>query len=335
MIRYFVIAPVCYLFLCNAVAAQEWARKTFETTQHDFGAVARGVNSEYEFVLTNIFKEDIHIASVRASCGCATPTITKPWLKTWEKGSIHVRYNTDRFLGARGATITVVIDRPYYAEVQLSIKGFIRGDVVVQPGAIQFGSVDEGKVSEQTVDVSCAGRTNWQIMDVRSANTNFEVEMSELHRGAGRVGYRLLVRLRDSMPTGYFTDQMVLVTNDRTSQKIPVKIEGQIKPALTVSPASLSLGVLTPGQTVTKRLVVRAKSPFRIKKVQCKDNCFEFKATDEVKKMHLVPVTFTASASGKIVQRIQILTDIGHGSVGTVTAMATVREPNLAAEQNG
>ncbi|MCE9530029.1 MAG: DUF1573 domain-containing protein [Planctomycetes bacterium] len=97
--------------LSASAPAQDWAKKMFEVTTHDFGTTARGARSEYLFEITNSYKEDVHIASVRTSCKCTTPTIYqgKDTLKTWEKGGILAAFNTASFLGHRSATITVVI----------------------------------------------------------------------------------------------------------------------------------------------------------------------------------------------------------------------------------
>ena len=44
-------------------------------------------------------------------------------------------------------TLTVTIDKPFYAQVQLHVSGDIRSDVVFTPGSVQLGSVDEGTSS--------------------------------------------------------------------------------------------------------------------------------------------------------------------------------------------
>lgn len=320
----FALIITTVLILAGQVQATEWAKKLFSESKHEFGTVARAAKVEHVFEMTNPFKEPIHIASVRASCGCSTPTIMKDTLNTWEKGGIHVRYNTRTFTGKKGATITVVIDRPYYAEVQLNVSGYIRSDVVFHPGVVNFGSVDQGSVSTQTVTVNYAGRPDWQVVDVQSANADFEVELDETRRAAGRVDYQLLVRAKKSMPAGYFNDQLVLVTNDLRATQVPLRVEGNIVPSLTVSPASLFMGVVKPGDKVKKILVVRGKTPFKIKRVSCGDGCFEFQPSEEAKQVHLVPVVFTAPTPGKITQNISIETDEGRTAKCTVTA--TVQE---------
>src|SRR5690606_33660741 len=118
--------------------------KMFNTRSHDFGTVARGAKAVYHFQVKNIYEEDAHIASVRSSCGCTTPQIVKPYLKTFEVGEIVAELNTVAFMGQKNATLTVVFDKPFYAEVQLQVSGLIRSDVVVTPGDIRLGSVDQG-----------------------------------------------------------------------------------------------------------------------------------------------------------------------------------------------
>ncbi|MEM7316563.1 MAG: DUF1573 domain-containing protein, partial [Planctomycetota bacterium] len=168
--RYFFVLILIVLSATPSTYGKEWARKMFESSEHDFGTVARGAKAEYEFVLQNIYKEDIHIAGVRSSCGCTTPTITKETLRTWEKGSIKAKFNTRSFLGKKSATVTVIIDKPFTAEVQLTVKGFIRKDVVLHPGLVDLGEVEAGSSAERVIDVNYAGRAAWKIVGIEVPN---------------------------------------------------------------------------------------------------------------------------------------------------------------------
>lgn len=74
------------------------------------------------------------------------------------------------------------------------------------------------------------------------------------------------------------------------------------------------MGVVQPGQKVTKQLVVKSKKPFRILGVSCDDKSFHFDTSKAgtAKELHLVPVTFTAGTdAGKVVKTIKISTDQG------------------------
>jgi hypothetical protein len=307
----------------SGAPAQEWAVKLFKQTSHDFGAVARGAKAEHRFELTNVYKEDIHIAGVRSSCGCTTPTIAQPSLKTWEKGAIVAQFNTKSFTGHKHATLTVTIDKPFYAEVQLTVQGFIRSDVVFEPGEVNFGPIDPEKPAEQLVKVTFAGRADWEIVDVRSANTRFEVELSDAQRSGGQVSYNMLVRLLPGSQPGYLQDQLTVVTNDQVNRNIPLAVEGNIESLLTLSPAALFLGVLEPGQKVTRQLVVRSKKPFKITAVKCGDDGFQFVKPSEAKALHIIPVTYTADAKpGEVAQQIEIVTDVATASC---QATATIK----------
>jgi hypothetical protein len=333
MLRSLLVGLLFIPCLISTVSAQQWAADMFPVKSHAFGSVARGAKAEYLFEFQNIYKEDVHIASVRASCGCTTPSIVKDTLKSWEKSAIKAKFNTDLFLGQRGATITVVIDKPYYAEVQLTVNGFIRSDVVFDPGVVNIGQVEQGAGGEAKVKVLYAGRQNWSIVDVQSANSNFEVELSDAVRSQNLVNYVMTVRIKGDAPPGFVNDQLTLVTDDVSNKMIPINVEGRVVSALEVSPASVLVGTLEPGQSVMKQLVVRSKNKFCIKGVNCENNDFEFKlpATDEAKNLHLIPMTFTASDKpGQFNVKIRIETDKGYScectATGTVKATAITND---------
>ncbi len=308
--------------------AQDWAVKMFDSTSHDFQTVARGAKASHHFKIKNIYQEPAHISGVRSSCGCTTAQIVRPDIKTFETGEIVAEFNTRSFMGYRSATITVNFDAPFPAEVQLNVTGFIRTDVVLQPGAIDMGTVDAGERVEKTLSVSYAGRDDWKIVDAKTTDPHFEVELRETARGAGRVAYDVLVRLTKDAPAGYIKDQLVLVTNDAKSADIPVDLEGRVLSALTVSPASIFMGAVRPGQKVTKQLVIRGKTPFKITSIDCKDASFAVGLPAESKAVHLTPIVFTAGEKpGKITCPIRIYTDQGADAVAKCTVYAEVVEP--------
>ena len=342
MIRTSLFALLCLALASfsasSTLSAKEWAQKMFKETRHDFGQVARGSKTEFAFEITNSYQEDVHIADVTTSCGCTTPTITKNTLKTWEKGSIVATFNTRSYSGQRNATIKVVIDKPFYAEVQLTVAGYIRNDVDFEPGNVSFGDIDQGTGSDKELTVTYYGRNPWQIKDVRSANDHLEVELGDPMKLADRTVYKMHVRLKDNAPAGYIHDSLSLVTDDQRLPSVPVSVEGRIIPPLTVSPSSLFVGVVEPGTTVTKQLVVRAKKPFKILSVKCSDEAFAFKTGSDSKTVHLVPVTFKAGDKpGEIERTIEIETDLSIGGKTSCLARGTIQgemaeTPDVAAK---
>ncbi len=306
---------LCFLWLiavARAAAGQDWAREMFDHVNHDFGTVARGAKVQHAFKLENIFEEDVHIATIRSSCGCTTPRVSQRLLKTWDTAEIVAEIDTRGFKGRKDATLTVVFDRPFPAEVRLTVHTYIRSDVVIQPGVVAFGTVTQGSPASRQVSISYAGRSDWRIDRVESSHPYLKAEIVPTSQGAGQVNYQLSVNLAADAPAGYVNDHLTLVTNDlnpRTA-RVPVPVEGIVVAALSVRPSPLLMGVTETEGTATGRLVVQGQSPFHITSIHSSDPRFECPLPEEAKKVHLLPVTFTAGQEpGKVSVRIDIATD--------------------------
>jgi len=314
-----------------SAGAEEWVAKMFSERSHNFGTVARGADAVHRFAIKNIYKQDIELLSVRSSCGCTTPTIEKKVLKTGEVGYVTAIFNTRAFTGVHGATLTVEVawnDNGVRrrGETQLRVDGNIRGDVVIKPGAVRFEQVDQGKISEQVVEVSYQGyRGDWKIVDVRGVSDHLEVEMTPTSRSTGRISYELLVRLKDSAPAGYLNEQLVIITNDPQSPRIPLHISGRVVSEIFVA-ESVLLGEVARGDRVSKKVVVRGKRPFRITSIQSSDeDRFQFKTDDRFSERHVVEIIFNAANGvGTVKEPISILTDLGKEHEVKLTAYATV-----------
>src|SRR5580700_4615690 len=97
MLRLSISCIALILTTASTLPAQEWAQNLFKMHEHDFGSIARGAKAEYVFEITNNLIPDVHIASVRTSCGCTTPYVenNKQTLKTYESGAIIAHLNSD------------------------------------------------------------------------------------------------------------------------------------------------------------------------------------------------------------------------------------------------
>jgi len=313
----------------SPVLAQQWAARMFETTSHNFGSIARDAKAEFEFKVKNIYLEEVHIASVHSSCGCTQPRIENPSLKTYEQGGIVARVNSRSFRGNRGATVTVTFDKPYYARVQLHVSVHIRGDVMLTPSAADLGNVHQGTKVEKRIAVHHFGRSDWKILGVESKNPYLRGEVVETARSQGRVGYELRVFLAENAPAGYIKDYLILRTSDRSTPEIPVLAEGRVLSPITVSPSPMFIGTVSPGEQVTKHVVVRGTEPFRITAITCDDARFSAPTAEDqpAKAIHVVPVTFAAGEeSGRVQRAIRIETDLA-GATAELAAYAVVTSP--------
>lgn len=334
--RHLLAALLALLLGSLPAAGQEWTRKMVTESSHDFGTVARGAKVEYRFPISNPFQETFHIAGVRSSCGCTEPTIAgaKTELKTYEKTEVVANFNTRSFTGNHQATLTVTFDKPWFFEIQFTVFGNIRSEVQVQPEQVAIGTIEQGQEADRRVTVTHSGLSDWKILDVRSVNSNYEVEVKSGPKTLGQVSYDLLVHLKKDAPPGYLKDQLILITNDANAPQFPIEVEGLVKPELAASPQSLVLGMLEPGKSATKSIVVSdTRRPFKVTAVHCDDDSFNFKVPDAAKNVQVIPVTFTAPEKpGKVVRKILIDTDLGKSFAVEVVAQAEVKTAESSAK---
>ncbi len=333
-----LLAAIVFLVFGGTATAQEWAKRMFEVTSHDFGVVARGANAEFRFAFENPYVEDVHVESVHSTCHCTVPEIVQPLVKTYERSEIVARLDTRRFYGRREATIRVKFDKPFPAEVQLHVYSYIRSDVVLEPGTVRLGSVAQGTPQRQKVTVSYAGRSDWEILDVESARPFLSAKAVPVSRAGGQVIYDLWVELASNAPAGYLKDHLMLVTNDRNpaAKRVPVPVEGIIVPQLSARPSPLDFGTLRSGQSVTRSLIVQGKAPFSITRIYTSDTRFSFRVSEATRPVHQVPVTFTAgSAAEEIDSVIRVETNLGGGEALDVRVVAQVAPAEPVMPTNG
>ena len=273
--------------------AADWADAAFPIKTHDFGTVAVASKTEFTFPVVNTMGQPLHLSSVRASCGCTTPTIETAYVQPGQTGFVTAKFNTDTFRGKKGATVTIVIDQPMYAEVQLKVDGYIRSDMVLFPGSLEFGRLTQGDAASKTTKVMYAGRSDWQIVDVRTNKPWLLPSVKETVREGGRVNYEIQLDVRGDAPEGYFQDEIVIVTNDRNKPNVPLKVSGQVESILSLSPQSIALGSLKPGETVTSRLVLMGKEPFKVGSVTAVGWEVECDTSDKAKKVHVLRPKFS------------------------------------------
>ena len=164
-----------------------WAQGLFgNQTSFNFGVVARGAKVEHRFAFSNPYVETVHVASVESSCHCTEPTAPKPEVKTYEQSEIVATIDTRHFTGQREATLTVHFDQPFPATAQLHVYAYIRSDVVVQPGEARFESIAQGTPATQKLTVTYAGRPDWKIVEVKTANPNLDAKVIERRIGRRR-----------------------------------------------------------------------------------------------------------------------------------------------------
>jgi len=289
---------VALLFPASVCLADNWASQLFNKPTHDFGTVARGAKTEHLFTFTNNLQSEIQISSVRASCGCTTPSIVTQIVKPGEEGAIRAKFNTLSFLGQRGATVTVQFSRPAFAEVQLRVDGYVRKDIVFTPGEIDWGKVEEGKAVKQTVAIAYAGRGDWKITKVSCGNPSIKLDLVEKSREGQRVNYELNVELQPSAEAGMVNDDIIFETDDRRLRTVPLSMSGEVESKLSVSSKVIYLSNVKKGDVIKHVILLKGENEFQLTGVQSSDPAVKVDISGG-KKNKIQRLTVTIDASDK------------------------------------
>jgi len=266
----------------------DWTNNVFPIKTHDFGTVAVASKTEFEFPIYNTLGGEMHIREVRASCGCTTAILKSNTIGVNEKGILTARFNTSTFKGKKGATLTVVIDRPFFSEVMLKVDGYIRSDMVFHPGSVEYGTINQGEAKSGKTKIYYAGRSDWQVVDIRANQPWLIPVFKQVERGPGKATYELTVEVGPDAPAGFFQDEVIVQTNDRQMPNVPLRVSGNVVTALTVSPQSLAFGTLKPGQEVSQRLVLKGREPFVVASIECPGWDVKFDNNEQAKTVHLI-----------------------------------------------
>jgi hypothetical protein len=105
---------------------------------------------------------------------------------------------------------------------------------------------------------------DWKVSDVLAKELPLEVTLRELYRQPGKAGYQIRVTLKPAAAVGLLKGEIFLKTNDPASPLVPVLVEANVQPAVTVSPSTLALGTIKVGEALTRRVVVRGNRAFRV-----------------------------------------------------------------------
>ena len=309
----FFALVAAFVFCCASdVAAQDnaWAKKMFEVSEHNFRTVARGSEVKYRFKIYNRYKEEVHIYDVRTTCGCTAAEPSKKTLASGESAYIEITMDTERFVRQKDSNLIVTFDKPLYTQVTIPISAYIRSDVVIEPGSVNFGTVAKGKSSSKKISVFYAGRENWRIKRLIIKNSHLKGTFKETNRGDGEVEYEFVVSLDENTPAGNFRERILIETDDADSSYVPVVVKGSVEADVTVTVSSL--GTLQAGSKKTFNVVLRGRKSFKISKIECEstNRDFQVKLSKKSKIVHVLPITFTSpKQTGRFLEKFTVTID--------------------------
>jgi hypothetical protein len=297
--RPWILVAMCGLWLglpldCRAQEL-DWAHKMFSKLEHNFGVVARGADVEYRIQIKNLYKELVTVSNVSTSCGCLSAKTTQNTIPSDATIDLVLTLDTKNHMRQKDPNVDLrlTFDGVHFKDVRIPVHAYIRSDVVLQPGAAEFGTLDIGGGGQLKLNIKYAGRADWQIREVRGSRDFVTGAVRELNRGDGRVEYELTINLAPNTPPGAVREQLQLITDDATNPYVPVVVTAAVEADIVVATPDIALGSLTPGVEKTVRVILRGRKPFAIEAIECESalECFKVKLSKDPKSVHILPLT--------------------------------------------
>lgn len=311
MSRSIVIAMLVVATLPVSVEAAAWANGLFLQRTHDYGPIPRGEKRSYDFIITNNTRRDVRIKSVRVSCSCTKAVAASGRLEPGQSTFLTCTMDTAGFQGSKTVTVYVRFDRPWRAEVPLRITCQSVGKLGEEATEVDFGILSAGAAPQKRINLDYEGPLDWQVTDLDFGNPSFSTEIREVRREPGKVGYELSIRLLPDAEAGIHEDTIRVHTNDPKTPIVVVKAKAQIESDVVVTPASIHLGTLKPGESIERKLMIKAANPFKVVGLDNGEGMLHYKSGATPKSVQLVVLTFTApQTNGDIPEHVDIVTDI-------------------------
>lgn len=161
------------------------AMMDFRETTYDFGEIEEGTVAEHQFIFTNTGNQPLILSSVKASCGCTTPSWTKEPILPGKSGHVKASYNSKNRPGGFNKTITITSNASKPTQV-LYIKGtviklagltplFTEEDLRNSPRAeiprshLQLGKVQVGSSIPVNLMINNTGKTELEIKGIHAS----------------------------------------------------------------------------------------------------------------------------------------------------------------------
>jgi Protein of unknown function (DUF1573) len=251
-------------------ADADWLASAFPERSFQFGNVARGSQLRHAFLVVNRTSSDIRIADWKTKCGCTNVKVGARLIPPGTQTTVEATIDTTKFQGDKASGLILVLDRPVYAEVHLNVTCYIRGDITLTPGQLDFGAVRRSeKLPSTSLTLSYGGgRADWAIAEMKTQTAKVKAEARSLNRTAdGQTQWLITATLQPGISSGSFKDEVTVITNDSPPQTIPISIVANIRSAVTALPSVINFGPLRAGQSATKVIHLRSSSPFAITKL--------------------------------------------------------------------
>jgi hypothetical protein len=211
--------PVLILSLTGTVTAEVAA----EPPALYLGRIRRGVGAQGEIRLVGAGTRPFAVSSV-TSGNPRLQVAVEPVADAAGSGHrLIVRAGAGMPLGRFNDTLSVATSNPRHPRVEVPVFGSVEADLVVLPSQITFRPADRGMARERELRLQNQGPVPVFISEIKVPAGLLEYALDAIREG---YEYRVRLRLRDHVPTGFLRQAVEIRTTHPEQGQIVVPLHG-------------------------------------------------------------------------------------------------------------
>lgn len=234
---------------------------SMDKTTHDFGDVVKGEVVECDFEIKNLGDKDLTIVDARPSCGCTITNFDKT-IKPGQSGKLHAKLDTRDFVGPIVKAITIESNDAETPYMKVLLKADIKTIVNVLPKhSIRFTKLERETITKVVTIVTETPGRDFEIKNVTTDKpfiTTKIIPVPEKDKDPlyPNRQYQLQVTISPEAPVGTVHSEIKVTTNEPKVPKVTIRALGLVRPAVVVSPPTLTMGPITAIKDFKRSLLV-------------------------------------------------------------------------------
>ena len=237
------VLPLALLLLLAGptLAEEQVPRAYLAETLYDFGTVKRGAKVQHTIPLRNLGGADLVIQDMRLSIPALTVRTPRVIPPRGDAG-LTLELDTSGFRDDVLARVVLRTNDPYVPTLELQVRGRVESAVELLPRPAIFLSAFRWEVEQRESALTIVNREEnpLKILDLRSEGDRFTARLEHVEEGRR---YALVVKLRESSPSGLGLGRITFSTNQGETIAIPVFT--LLRDHIYVSPPELDLGQIS------------------------------------------------------------------------------------------
>jgi hypothetical protein len=255
---------------------------------YDFGTVNAGKEYDHRYYFTNSGDQTLLVTNVHSTCGCAVAGEWSKSLEPGESGSVPIKVNSTKILGAIQKSVVVFSNDKEHPITELTIRGKVGNPIEYAPKWAYFNvPLDATAVPPQVVKLTNSALASLAVYGAASSTPAFRAEI--ITNTPGR-DYHIAISVVPPFASGITKGEVVVNTSSPDMPKITFSTMANVQSAVSMMPSRILLPSGPLPNAVTNSVIIQYTGTNA------------FRLTDPAVNANAVKVRLTELKPGKIFQ---------------------------------